>query len=204
VLATNDTRFILVPAGAVRLAVVCSGHCIASHCGARRGGLQAWWERRPVLQVPEVLIKASANIVEKAESVWVIVVPHPVSPWLGDCPSFYRPRREQFTCVPHYFPTCGGMASSATELTAVLANPPPAGASWCVLCSYRSGFEGVGIVVGRLAAVVGRFKGVVDRGARTRHNGSHGGVLSPLTPTASGCRHSARRGATMAGMAAQG
>jgi hypothetical protein len=38
VLATNDTRFILVPAGAVRPAVVCSGHCIASHRGARRGG----------------------------------------------------------------------------------------------------------------------------------------------------------------------
>jgi hypothetical protein len=49
VLATNDTGFILVPAGAVRPAVVCSGHCIASHCGARRGGLQAWWERRPSL-----------------------------------------------------------------------------------------------------------------------------------------------------------
>jgi hypothetical protein len=41
VLATNDTGFILVPAGAVRPAVVCSGHCIGLHCGARRGGLQA-------------------------------------------------------------------------------------------------------------------------------------------------------------------
>jgi hypothetical protein len=26
---------------------------------------------------------------------------HP--PRLGDCPSFYRPRRRQFTSVPHYF-----------------------------------------------------------------------------------------------------
>jgi hypothetical protein len=33
------------------------------------GWLQARWERRPDLQVPEVLIEASANIVEKAESV---------------------------------------------------------------------------------------------------------------------------------------
>jgi hypothetical protein len=33
------------------------------------GWLQAWWERRPGLQVPEVLIEASANIVEKEESV---------------------------------------------------------------------------------------------------------------------------------------
>jgi hypothetical protein len=57
----------------------------------------------------------------------VIVVRRPVYPRLGDYPSFYRPRREQFTCVPHYFPTCGGMASSAMELTAVLANPPQPG-----------------------------------------------------------------------------
>jgi hypothetical protein len=81
-----------------------------------------------------------------------------VPPRLGDCPSFYRPRREQFTCVPHYFPTCGGVANSATELTAVLANPAPVGASWRVLCSYRSGFEGGGVVVGRPAAA-GRFEG---------------------------------------------
>jgi hypothetical protein len=40
----------------------------------------------------------------------------------------------------------------------------PAGASWCVLCSYRSDLEGGGVVVGRLAAVVGRFEGAVDGG----------------------------------------
>jgi hypothetical protein len=61
--------FILVPAGAVRPAVACSGHYIALHRGARKGGLQAWRERRPSLQVPEVLIEASANIMVKAESV---------------------------------------------------------------------------------------------------------------------------------------
>jgi hypothetical protein len=33
------------------------------------GWLQAGWERRPGLQVLEVLIEASANIVEKAESL---------------------------------------------------------------------------------------------------------------------------------------
>jgi hypothetical protein len=33
------------------------------------GWLQAMWERRHGLQVPEVLIEASANIVERAESV---------------------------------------------------------------------------------------------------------------------------------------
>jgi hypothetical protein len=64
--------------------------------------------------------------------------------------------------MPHYFPTCGGMASSAAELTAVLTNPAPVEASWRVLCSYRSSFEGGGVAVSRPAAVVGRFEGAVD------------------------------------------
>jgi hypothetical protein len=59
----GDTRFILVPAGAVRPVGMCSGHCIALHRGACRGVLQARRDRRLVLQVPEVLIEASANIV---------------------------------------------------------------------------------------------------------------------------------------------
>jgi hypothetical protein len=105
---------------------------------------------------------------------------------LGDCPSFYRPRREQFTCVPHYFPTCGGVTSSATELTTVLANPAPVGASWCILCSYRSSFEGGGVVVGRPAAARGPVRGCRQRGVRTRHSGGHGDVPSSCIPTASG------------------
>jgi hypothetical protein len=40
------------------------------------------------------------------------------------------------------------MANSAAELTAVLANPAYVETSWGVLCSYRSGFEGCGAVVG--------------------------------------------------------
>jgi hypothetical protein len=47
----------------------------------------------------------------------------------------------------------------------VLANPPPAGVSWRVLCSYRSGFEGGGIVVGRPAIAVARFEGAVNGGS---------------------------------------
>jgi hypothetical protein len=50
------------------------------------------------------------------------------------------------------------------ELTAVLANPAPVEASWRVLCSYRSGFEGGGVVVGRPATAAGRFEGVVNGG----------------------------------------
>jgi hypothetical protein len=56
------------------------------------------------------------------------------------------------------------VASSATELTTVLANPAPVEASWRVLYSYRSGFEGGGIVVGLPAAAAGRFEGVVNGG----------------------------------------
>jgi hypothetical protein len=50
------------------------------------------------------------------------------------------------------------------ELTAFLANPAPVEASWRVLCSYRSGFEGGGVVVGRPAAAAGRFEGVISGG----------------------------------------
>jgi hypothetical protein len=50
--------------------------------------------------------------------------------------------------MSHYFPTCGGMASSAAELMEVLANPASVEVTWCVMCSYRSGFEGGGVAVG--------------------------------------------------------
>jgi hypothetical protein len=52
----DDTEFILVPAGVVRLAGACSRHCIVLHRGACRGAVQARRERerRRSLQVPEV------------------------------------------------------------------------------------------------------------------------------------------------------
>jgi hypothetical protein len=50
--------------------------------------------------------------------------------------------------MQHYFDTCNGMANSAVELAAVLAKPAPVEASWCILCAYKSGFEGCGVVVG--------------------------------------------------------
>jgi hypothetical protein len=93
---------------------------------------------------------------------------------------------------------------SATELTAVLANPAPVEASWRVLCSYRSSFEGGGIVVGRPIAAAGRFEGAVNGGS-VRDTVE---VMTASRPRAlqqcRGCRHSARRGAAVAGMAAQG
>jgi hypothetical protein len=57
--------------------------------------------------------------------------------------------------VPRYSPMCEGMASSAMELTTVLANLAPIGASWRVLWPYKSGFEGGGIEVGCPAAARG-------------------------------------------------
>jgi hypothetical protein len=80
--------------------------------------------------------------------------------------------------MPHYSPTCGGVASSATELTAVLANPAPVGVSWRILCSYRSSFEGGGVVVDCPAAARGPVRGCRQRGVRTRHSGGHGDVNS--------------------------
>jgi hypothetical protein len=156
--------FILVLAGAVRPAVVCTRHYIASHRGACRGVLQVRRERRLVLQVPEVLIEASANIGVKCErrGSAVRLCPRPLR--LGVRPSFYRPRREQFTGVPHYSPTCGGVASSAAELTAVLVNLTPVGASWRVLCPYRGDFEGGGVEVGCAAAARGPARGCRQRG----------------------------------------
>jgi hypothetical protein len=72
--------------GAVRPAVVCSRHYIALHRGAHRGGLQARRERRPGLQVSEVLIEVSANIVVKAECVRVLGCLVFVSPAAGGSP----------------------------------------------------------------------------------------------------------------------
>jgi hypothetical protein len=38
--------------------------------------------------------------------------------------------------MPHYFPMCSGMGSSAVELTIVLVVPAPVEASWRVLLSH--------------------------------------------------------------------
>jgi hypothetical protein len=106
--------------------------------------------------------------------------------------------------VPLYFPTCGGMASSATELTVVLENTALVEAAWRVLCLYRSGFEGDGVVVGRPAAAAGRFEGAVN-GGPVRGTVA---VVATSCPRARqqhrGCRHSARRGAAVVGMVTQG
>jgi hypothetical protein len=49
--------------------------------------------------------------------------------------------------------TCDGMADSATEWTAVLANLASGGASWHALCPSRSGFESGGVEISRWVVV---------------------------------------------------
>jgi hypothetical protein len=122
------------------------GALYCSHRGARRGVATSKAEAWP--PSPRGLIEASANIVEKAESGRVVAVRLPVSLRLGGCLSFYRPKRGQFTCMPHYFPMCTGMANNAAEPTSILANPAPVETSWRVLCSHRCDFEGGGVAVG--------------------------------------------------------
>jgi hypothetical protein len=87
------------------------------------------------------------------------------------------------------------MENSAAELTAVLANPPVE-ASWCVLCSYRSGLKNCGVVVGRPAPVVGQLEGAID-GKPVRGTGA---VVATSCPRTS----QQRRGvATMSGVVRQ-
>jgi hypothetical protein len=104
--------------------------------------------------------------------------------------------------VPHYSPTCGGMASSAVELTTVLANLVPGVASWRILCPNRSGFEGGGVVVGCPAVVLGPARGGCPRGPVR-------GIVTVMAmsyPRAlqqrRGCHCSTRCGSTATGKAA--
>jgi hypothetical protein len=105
---------ILVPVGAVRPTGVCSGHYIALHRGACRGGLQARQDRRPGLQVLEVLIEASANIVVKAESVRVSAPCRPPCGW-GTAPPLIGQGGGGLQSCRTVLSTCGGMAYSAVE-----------------------------------------------------------------------------------------
>jgi hypothetical protein len=94
------------------------------------------------------------------------------------------------------------MASSATELTTVLANLAPVGASWRVLGPYKSGFEGGGVEVGCPAAARGPVRGCHQRGSV---RGTVAGMVTSRPRALQlrrGCRRSTRRGVAVAGMAA--
>jgi hypothetical protein len=153
--------FILVTAGAVRPAGVCSGHYIVLHCSACRGGLQARQERRSGLQVSEVLIEASANIVVKTKRVRVSALCRRPPSGQGTAPPFIGQGGGSLQACRTVLATCGGMAHSIMEWTAVLANLASDRASWRALCLSRSGFESGG--VGDARSVAAR---VLIRGCR--------------------------------------
>jgi hypothetical protein len=170
-------------------------YCVASWCLQR--GLQARRVRRPVLQVLEALIEASANIVVKAESVQVSAVGLSFFLRLGDYPSFYRPRRRQFTSMPHCFvyvkrhgvQRCGvdGRPGESCIWRGVMACPVSVQERlkgwWCRDFSFsRRPYIGFRV---RLT------------GGRREHSNRRGGVLSPCPPPP----HSVGDGDAVLGMA---
>jgi hypothetical protein len=74
-----------------------------------------------------------------------------ISPRRGGSPSFYRPRRGQFTGMPHCLATWGGggMARNTGESAAVWSALAPVLSLWHVPYLNRGDFEGEDIVVGR-------------------------------------------------------
>jgi hypothetical protein len=93
------------------------------------------------------LIEASANIVVKAESVWVSAICRPLA--ARGCPPFIGQGGGSLQACRTVLATCDGMADSATEWTSVLANLASGGASWHALCPSRSSFVGGDIEISR-------------------------------------------------------
>jgi hypothetical protein len=121
---TQRCGFILVPAAGPYVQQSVCAHCINSHRGARRGGLEARRERRQVLQVPATLIEASANIVECGvrvnESRWVCVN----MPAAGRLPPPFIDQGEVATSVMHSVMYSGSvLAYIMSGVTVVLVNP---------------------------------------------------------------------------------
>jgi hypothetical protein len=87
----NDTGLSWFRLWVVHPAGARSGRCIAVHRGACRGELQARRERRRNLQVPEVLLRRSANIGGEGGNVQVSrYLSSPCGQ--GTASSFYKPR----------------------------------------------------------------------------------------------------------------
>jgi hypothetical protein len=118
----NDTVLSWFQSWAVRPTRVCSGRYIAVHRGACRGELQARWERRRNLQVPEVWLRQSANIVDEGGNVQVSS--YSSSPCgQGTASSFYRLRGDSLqSCHMVLSATYGGMAHNVVELMVVVEN----------------------------------------------------------------------------------
>jgi hypothetical protein len=110
--ATKDTSFILVPAGAVRPAEVCSWHYIALHRGACSGAATSKAGEEAWPPSPKRSGWRCCGRIEECVRDVVSNVRVSMSLRRGGSPSFYRPRRGRFTGMPHYLATGGGMACS--------------------------------------------------------------------------------------------
>jgi hypothetical protein len=103
--------------GAVRPAVVCSGHYIAQHRGACSGAAtskagEEEWPPSPC-EVAEDVVVELRNACVVRSPVSVVFCPCPLR--RGSSPSFYRPRRGRITCMPHYSTTWGSAVRRAVE-----------------------------------------------------------------------------------------
>jgi hypothetical protein len=120
--AIRNTRFILVP---VEGRTCSSGVLEALYCSALGvpvvGLLQARRERKCGFQVPG---EVAEDVVGELESECVVCrtlsAGVPCRSLLcplrrGSSPSFYRPRRERITCMPHYSATWGSVVRRTVE-----------------------------------------------------------------------------------------
>jgi hypothetical protein len=100
-----------------------SGVLEALYCSALGvpvvGLLQARRERKRGFQVPGEVAEDIVGVLgSKCVMSRVVVSGHSAlsCPLLrGSSPSFYRPRRERITCIPHYSATWGSVARRAVE-----------------------------------------------------------------------------------------
>jgi hypothetical protein len=179
--------FILVPAGAVRPAVACSGHYIALHRGARRGGLQVWRETRPGLHVLEVLIEATANIVVKAGSVRVIAIRRRRLPcgWGIALPFIGQGERAIYRCAAlfSYVWRCGEQCHGVDDCPVESCSSRGAVARFVLVQERLRGWWCRGWLSGRRPRAGSRGP---STGVRTRHSGRHGDAPSLCVPTSSG------------------
>jgi hypothetical protein len=116
--AIRNTRFVLVPAEGRTSS---SGVLEALYCSAPVvpvvGRLQARRERKRGFQVPGgVAEDVVGELGSECAMCAVVLLVFSVSPLRrGSSSSFYRPRRERITCMPHYSATWGSVARRAVE-----------------------------------------------------------------------------------------
>jgi hypothetical protein len=144
-LSNQRHKFILVPAEGSYVQQ-CRARCtILLSTGVPVVGLlQARRERKRGFQVPG---EVAEDVVGELESKYVVC--RALLLFLLSCPlrrgsssSFYRPRRERITCVPHYSATWGSVVRRAVEWAAALTVLVAIRPSWRILYPNSGSFEG--------------------------------------------------------------